>query len=59
MKLVEGTHLKKMEIALNAYFNFLLLQDAVHSYSGGLDNTLKMYDFNSNTGVLSLALIHK
>ncbi|KAL1115308.1 hypothetical protein AAG570_007339 [Ranatra chinensis] len=24
-------------------------QDAVHSFSGGLDNTLKMYDFNSNT----------
>lgn len=25
-------------------------QDAVHSFSGGLDNTLKMYDFNSNSG---------
>lgn len=24
-------------------------QDAVHSYSGGLDSTLKMYDFNSNS----------
>lgn len=24
-------------------------QDAVHSYSGGLDNTLKMYDFTSTT----------
>lgn len=24
-----------------------MLKDAVHSYSGGLDNTLKMYDFNS------------
>jgi len=27
-------------------------QDAVHSFSGGLDNTLKMYDFNSNTETL-------
>lgn len=24
-------------------------QDAVHSFSGGLDKTLKMFDFNSNT----------
>ncbi|XP_060581923.1 mitotic checkpoint protein BUB3-like isoform X1 [Ruditapes philippinarum] len=24
--------------------------DAVHCYSGGVDNTLKVYDFNTNTG---------
>lgn len=24
--------------------------DSVHCYSGGLDNTLKVYDFNTNTG---------
>lgn len=24
-------------------------QDAVHSYSGGLDNTLKMYDLNATS----------
>ena len=24
--------------------------DPVHSYSGGLDNTLKMFDFNVNSG---------
>jgi len=28
------------------------LQDAVHAYSGGLGNTLKMYDINSNTGTI-------
>lgn len=27
-------------------------QDAVHAYSGGLGNTLKMYDINSNTGTI-------
>jgi hypothetical protein len=48
-----------MQAARNVYFHLLLLQDAVHSYSGGLDNTLKMYDFISNTGVLSVALVHK
>lgn len=25
------------------------LQDAVHSYSGGLDQTLKMFDLNANS----------
>lgn len=29
---------------------FSYLQDAVHAYSGGLGNTLKMYDINTNTG---------
>ena len=24
-------------------------QDAVHAFSGGLDNTLKMFDLNTNT----------
>lgn len=28
----------------------LLFQDAVHSYSGGLDNTLKSFDFNTTKG---------
>lgn len=31
----------------------MYFQDAVHSFSGGLDNTLKMYDLNSNTGLKS------
>lgn len=29
--------------------NQIKLQDAVHSYSGGLDNTLKSFDFNTTT----------
>lgn len=33
----------------NSFYN---LQDAVHAYSGGLGNTLKMYDINSNTGTV-------
>lgn len=38
------------------FFNFFE-QDAVHAYSGGLDNTLKMYDINSNTGIKTILLI--
>lgn len=31
-------------------------QDAVHAYSGGLDNTLKMYDFNTSSGMYELLM---
>jgi len=27
-----------------------VLQDAVHVFSGGLDNTLKQFNFNTNNG---------
>lgn len=33
-------------------------QDAVHAYSGGLGNTLKMYDINTNTGKTFLQTIN-
>lgn len=36
---------------LKFFYNKIFLQDAVHAYSGGLGNTLKMYDINSNTGI--------
>lgn len=46
-------------ISLNGKF-FLsqdCLQDAVHAYSGGLGNTLKMYDINSNTGIIMFSFL--
>ena len=30
---------------------FVLMQDSVHAYSGGIDDTLKMYDFNASAGM--------
>ena len=31
-------------------YSFILFQDQTHTYSGGLDNTLKAFDINTNTG---------
>lgn len=34
-------------------------KDAVHSYSGGLDCTLKMFDFNTSTGTFKSIDLHQ
>ncbi|XP_052099835.1 mitotic checkpoint protein BUB3-like [Mytilus californianus] len=41
---------KRMEYFHSAPVLDCCFHDAVHSYSGGLDNTLKMFDFNTNSG---------
>lgn len=37
-----------MVLQVNNWYYVCLFQDAVHTYSGGLDQTLKMYDLNAS-----------
>lgn len=36
---------------MEMFLFFVFMQDSVHAYSGGIDDTLKMYDFNASAGV--------